>query len=261
MPGENRGENPGESADRQDGKPFQVIDGDFGRGLVVICDHASNRIPPALDALGLPEAELRRHIAWDIGAARIAGLLAARFRAPAVLCGTSRLVIDCNRDPADPASIPTASDGTVIPGNRHLTVWDRTERVARWFVSYHAAIDDMMLRALAARPDLVLVSVHSMTEAMKGIARPWPVALSWHEDRRLSDPMLAALRRRIGESVGDNQPYGLDPAEDYSVPVHAMRRGLRHLQVEFRQDLVGDAAGQARWASLFGNALAEVLGR
>jgi len=248
-----------ENVDRQDGKAFQVIDGDFGRGLVVICDHASHRVPAALDDLGLSKAELQRHIAWDIGAARIAALLAARFEAPAVFCGTSRLVIDCNRDPADPASIPAASDGTTIPGNRRLTVWQRTERVARWFLPYHDAVASAMRQATAARPDSILLSVHSMTPVMQGVTRPWPVALSWYQDRQLSDPMLAALRRRIGDSVGDNQPYGLDPAEDYSVPVHALSRGLRHLQVEFRQDLVGDEGGAAHWAALFGDALDEVL--
>ena len=244
---------------QQDLKPFRAIGGEHGRGLVLICDHASNLVPPGLDNLGLEPSDLQRHIAWDIGAAAVAARLAARFRAPALFCGTSRLVIDCNRQPADPASIPAISDGTAIPGNRQVTVWERTERITRWFTPYHDAIDALMREALVARPDPVLVSVHSMTDVIRGVTRPWPIALSWHEDARLSTPMLAALRRRVGPEVGDNEPYGLDPAEDYSVPVHAMRRGLRHLQVEFRQDLVGDAAGAVHWADLFGDALQEVL--
>ena len=235
------------------------MSGDYGRGLVIICDHASNRIPPELDGLGLSAANLQRHIAWDIGAAEVAALLAKRFNVPAIFSGVSRLVIDCNRDPADPASIPVEVDRTPIPGNVDLTVWKRTERIARWFIPYHDAVEAMLANALAAVRDPVLLSVHSMTPERNGEFRPWPVALSSHEDKRLSNPMLAALRKRVGLPVGDNQPYGLDPAEDYSVPVHAMRRALRHLQVEFRQDLIANEAGAAQWAATFGDALQDVL--
>ena len=174
--------------------PFRTIDGDRTRGLVIICDHASNAVPPELGDLGLPPQERARHIAWDIGAAAIAESLARRFEAPAVICGTSRLVIDCNRHPEDPTSIPEVGDGTAIPGNRHLTVWDRTQRIARWFIPYHDAIE---AEIAAARTEPVLLSVHSMTDAMNGVTRPWPVAISWHRDERLSRPMIAALQRRI----------------------------------------------------------------
>lgn len=239
--------------------PFNSISGDHGRGLVIVCDHASNAIPPELNGLGLSAADLRRHIACDIGAARVAALLATRFNLPAIFCGVSRLVIDCNRDPGAPASIPTEVDNTPIPGNANLTVWQRAERMSRWFVPYHNGIEAMMSAALATVRDPVVLSVHSMTPELNGELRTWPVSLSSHEDKRLATPMLAALRKRIGFQVGDNQPYALDPAEDYTVPVHAMRRALRHLQVEFRQDLIAGDQGAAKWAALFGDALAEVL--
>jgi predicted N-formylglutamate amidohydrolase len=239
--------------------PFMAISGDYSRGLVIVCDHASNVIPPELNALGLSAEDLKRHIAWDIGAARVAALLATRFKVPAIFAGVSRLVIDCNRDPGDPASIPNEVDRTPIPGNAHLTVWQRAERMSRWFVPYHNGVEAMMSAALAAARDPVVLSVHSMTPEMNGELRTWPVALSSHEDKRLATPMLAALRKRVGFLVGDNQPYALDPAEDYTVPVHAMRRALRHLQVEFRQDLIGGQQGAAKWATVFGDALAEVL--
>jgi len=234
--------------------------GDYNRGVVVICDHASKTIPPELNGLGLSAKDQERHIAWDIGAAEVAIFLAGRFDLPAVFCGVSRLVIDCNRDPADPASIPALVDRTPIPGNANLKVWDRAERMSRWFQPYHAAIEEMMTAALAAVKDPVVLSVHSMTPEMNGELRTWPISLSSHEDRRLTNPMLAALRERIGMLVGDNQPYALDPKEDYSVPVHAMKRGLRHLQVEFRQDMTATEPGALKWAKVFGDALAEVLG-
>ncbi len=239
--------------------PFIAKPGDSNRGVVVICDHASFAIPPELNGLGLSAADQKRHIAWDIGAAEVAMILAARFRLPAVFSGVSRLVIDCNRDPADRNSIPAAVDGLAIPGNANLKIWDRAERMSRWFQPYHTAVDEMMTAALAAVKDPVLLSVHSMTPERNGETRPWPIALSSHEDLRLSTPMLAALRKRVQEPIGDNQPYALDPKEDYSVPHHAMRRGLRHLQVEFRQDLVAETPGAVQWAKVFGDALAEVL--
>jgi predicted N-formylglutamate amidohydrolase len=250
---------PASDAGPASGLPYRAVNGDFNRGLIIICDHASNAIPPELDSLGLTPAELAQHIAWDIGAARIAAILAAQFAVPAVLCGVSRLVIDCNRHPGDPASIPDQVDGIRIPGNVHLTARQKAERLARWFRPYHEAVERMTLGAVAAAGDPVLLSVHSMTPERNGAVRPWPIALSSHEDHRLSTPMLAALRKRVALPVGDNEPYALDPAEDYSVPVHAMKRGLRHLQVEFRQDLVADDAGVAEWAGTFAAALKEVL--
>jgi len=240
--------------------PFASLNGDYSRGVVVICDHASKTIPPELNGLGLSAADLERHIAWDIGAAEVAIFLAGRFKLPAIFGGVSRLVIDCNRDPADPTSIPAMVDRTPIPGNAKLKIWDRAERMSRWFQPYHSAIEAMMTTALATVKDPVVLSVHSMAPELNGELRTWPISLSSHEDKRLSTPMLAALRKRIGMLVGDNQPYALDPKEDYTVPHHAMRRGLRHLQVEFRQDLIADEPGALKWAKVFGDALGEVLG-
>jgi predicted N-formylglutamate amidohydrolase len=241
--------------------PFVKLPGDYNRGVVVICDHASKTMPPELKGLGLSPEDLERHIAWDIGAAEVAIFLAARFKLPAVFCGVSRLVIDCNRDPADPASIPTKVDGTPIPGNANMKIWDKAERMSRWFQPYHNAIEETISVALSERRDPVVLSIHSMTPALKGgEKRPWPIALSSHEDRRLTTPMLAALQKRIKEPIGDNEPYALDPKEDYSIPHHAMKRGLRHLQVEFRQDIVGNSQGAAQLAKVFGDALGEVLG-
>lgn len=239
--------------------PFRVINEDAAAPYVIICDHASNVVPPDLGNLGLPAAELQRHIAWDIGAAGIAERLSARLLAPAVICGTSRLVIDCNRHPTDPASIPTVSDGTQIPRNANLSTAEKADRAARFFTPYHAAIDAVIERKRAAGQAPAIFSIHSMTPTMAGVARPWQVAISWHQDQRLSTPMLAALRQVPGITVGDNQPYALDPAEDYSVPHHAMRHGLAHIQVEFRQDEVATPEGIAVWARIFGNALHATL--
>ena len=227
-------------------------------GFVLLCDHASNCVPAELHDLGLDAAELARHIAWDIGAAGVTEVLSEIFDAPAILCGTSRLVIDCNRQPDAADLIPEVSDGTVIPGNLQLSAADRAVRVVRWFDPYHDAVEAVLLEREARGVRTIVVSVHSMTAWLAGEARPWQIALSSYLDRSLADPVLAVLRQSSDLVVGDNEPYDLDPQVDYSVPFHALRRGLGHIQAEFRQDEIGDVAGQRLWALRFGAALEAV---
>jgi predicted N-formylglutamate amidohydrolase len=233
-----------------------------GKGrLVLFCDHASNRIPAELENLGLPQSELARHIAWDIGSAGVTTELSDIFDAPAILCGTSRLVIDCNRQLHVPDLIPQVSDGTVVPGNQGLSEADRLLRIEQWFDPYHAAVESVIADRPARGLTSIALSIHSMTACLAGNARPWQIALSGHHDRSLMEPMLEALRLPGDVTVGDNQPYDLDPAVDYSTPFHAMRRNMPHLQVEFRQDGVAGAAGQVRWARRFAEALAQLIAR
>ena len=226
---------------------------------MILCDHASKHIPAELDDLGLPPDELARHIAWDIGAAGVAEALSEIFDAPAALSPVSRLVIDCNRhlDAAD--LIPERSDGAVIPGNLNLSASARALRIERWFLPYHAAIEAILDERAAREAASIVLSIHSMTDTLAGSRRPWQIAFSSHEDRSLVQPVMDILRRSSDIEVGDNQPYSMEPAVDYSTPFHALRRKLPYLQVEFRQDEVRDARGQARWAKRFASALAETL--
>jgi predicted N-formylglutamate amidohydrolase len=227
--------------------------------FVILCDHARRHIPAELDNLGLPSAELDRHIAWDIGAAGVSKALSEILDAPAVLSPVSRLVIDCNRHLDAVDLIPERSDGTAIPGNLNLSASARAQRIEYWFQPYHASVesilDERALRGAAA----IVLSIHSMTDNLAGSHRPWQIALSSHEDRGLVQPVIDVLRKSSDIEVGDNQPYSMEPAIDYSIPFHALRRNLSYLQVEFRQDEVQDAQAQGRWAKRFATALAEAL--
>jgi predicted N-formylglutamate amidohydrolase len=223
--------------------------------FVLFCDHASNYIPLELHDLGLPASELGRHIAWDIGAAGVTEALSQIFDAPAIFCNTSRLVIDCNRHLNASDLIPEVSDGTMIPGNLHLSAAARATRIELWFHPYHDAVESILLEREARGVQSIAVSIHSMTPCLAGEPRPWQIALSSHADRSFADPVLAALRRSGEVVVGDNQPYDLDPEVDYSVPFHALRRKLPHIQVEFRQDEISDATTQHLWAMRFAQAL------
>ena len=228
--------------------------------FVFLCDHASNHIPAELRNLDLPPAELLRHIAWDIGAAGVTECLSEVFDATAILCGVSRLVVDCNRQIQAPDLIPQRSDGTDIPGNHGLDGAAQADRVERWFRPYHDAVESVLLARETVGTSTIAVSIHSMTPRLAGgEPRPWQIAISSHLDRSLADPLLAALRRSGDVIVGDNEPYDLDPAVDYSIPFHAMRRGLPCVQVEFRQDEIAEAPGQRSWALRFARALSDIF--
>lgn len=223
--------------------------------FVLFCDHASNAIPAELRHLGLPAHERIRHIAWDLGAAGVTAALSEILDAPAILCNISRLVVDCNRQLNAEDLIPEISDGTIIPGNLHLSATARAVRIERWFHPYHDAVESVLLDRETRGVPSVVVSIHSMTAALAGQTRPWHIAISSHFDRRVADPVLSALRQAGDIVVGDNQPYDVDPETDYSIPFHALRRRLPHIQVEFRQDEISDATTQYRWALRFAQAL------
>jgi predicted N-formylglutamate amidohydrolase len=234
---------------------YRVVRPQGSGQFVFLCDHAGNTIPPELDNLGLAASDLARHIAWDIGAAGIAEALSAIFDSPTILTNFSRLVVDCNRHPDAPDLMPEVSDHTPIPGNLNLTANQRAARLDLWFRPYHDAVESVLLERLASGARTILVSVHSMTDCLGGVSRPWQIAVSSYRDRSLADPLLAALRQGGDVVVGDNQPYDLDPAVDFSVPFHAIRRGMEHIQVEFRQDEVAHPAEQQSWALRFAQAL------
>ena len=228
--------------------PFTVIDGDPASGMLLICDHASNAVPAEYRRLGLSEAELRRHIAYDIGAGDVTRGLAERLGSPAILSTFSRLLIDANRGEDDPTLIMRLSDGALVPGNTGVDAAERAKRIARFHAPYHAAIDTAIDRALSLGSVPIIVSVHSFTPIWRGVARPWQVGILSDSDRRLAEPLIAELAADAGLAVGDNEPYRGALAND-CLYRHGTRRGLAHALIEIRQDLIANADGVAGWVS------------
>ncbi len=223
---------------------------------LLACDHASARVPLVLGNLGLSPADLGGHIGVDVGAAALTRNVAVHLQVPAVLSGYSRLVVDCNRHLHDPSAFPESSDGVVIPGNRRLTNAQRNNRTAALYEPYHAAVAGG-LASLAALP--VLVAIHSFTPCLNGVTRPWHVGVLWDTDARIAAPLLEALRAHPQLCVGDNEPYsGRHPA-GYTIDAHAERRGLPHVSIEVRQDLLLTLDGITRWATLLSTALRPIL--
>jgi predicted N-formylglutamate amidohydrolase len=212
------------------------------------CDHAGRAFPRRLGTLGLPEHETWRHIAWDVGIGGVGRELSRLLDAAVVLQSYSRLVVDCNRDPEVPSSIPQISETTEIPGNHGLRKAERTARVDAIFRPYHDAIAAALDRRAAAGRASVLVALHSFTPVFKSVARPWHVAVLFNRDSRLAHPLAELLRAEGGLMVGENEPYAVSDHTDYTVPVHGERRGLPHVEIEIRQDLIARPEGQREWA-------------
>lgn len=217
--------------------------------FLLLADHAGQRVPAALRELGLPQHELDRHIGWDIGIAGTTAALAQRLDAWAIEQSYSRLLIDCNRPLVSPTLIPETSDGTVIPGNTALSPAQRQQRIDAIHAPYHARIEAELDRRRDAGTPTLLVMMHSFTPAMNGAQRPWHAGVLYHRDTRFAHALLQALRAEGDLEVGDNQPYSVSSSSDYAVPVHGEGRGLVHVELEIRQDLIADAAGQQAWAA------------
>ena len=220
--------------------------------FLLIGDHAGRAIPRRLGDLGLPPAAMDLHIAWDIGVSGLGRRLAVQLDAAFIEQAYSRLVLDCNRKVGAPDRAPAVSDRVAVPGNVGLSEADLAAREREIYAPYQDAIA-AALDARAGRPAF-LVSLHSFTPALQGIARPWRMGVLHRNDSALSRAMLALLKAELGDAAGDNQPYAMD-GTDNTVPLHADARGLDYLELEVRQDLLADAAGQDAAASLIGRLL------
>ncbi|HEU0072018.1 MAG TPA: N-formylglutamate amidohydrolase [Alphaproteobacteria bacterium] len=229
---------------------------------VLVCDHASNAVPSRLAKLGLDDATLARHIAWDIGAAMAGRALAKLLDAPLLLPGFSRLVIDLNRDPADPTAICVISDRSIVPGNRDLTGPARAARIAEIFEPYQNAV----AQAISDKQRPAVISLHSFTPVISGWGherqqRPWHVGVLYHHDNGMAPAVLAALRARGDLVVGDNEPYSAKNGHGYTLAAHAEPAGLPNVEIEMRQDLIADPAGAERMAGILAEALKPLLAR
>lgn len=239
-------------------KSYRTVPGDAKRGLLILCDHACNTIPAEYDSLGLPADALKRHIAYDPGAAGVTARLAEGLGVPAVLSCFSRLLVDPNRGLDDPTLIMQIADGHLVPGNVGLSDAQREARLARFYRPYNQAIARAVEAGVRAGKPPAIVSVHSFTERWRGVARPWSAAVLWDKDPRLPVPLLEGLRTIPGATIGDNEPYSGELRGD-TLYRHATRGGLAHALIELRQDLIASEDGQAEWADHLTRVLRAVM--
>ena len=226
--------------------------------FLLTCDHYGRLIPGVLDDLGLPEGELVRHIAWDIGIAGVAEMLSKHLGAHLIVQRYSRLVIDCNRPPQAAGSIPLISEATTIPGNEGITREAAELRRAQIFDPYHRRIGEIIDQRRQRHMPTILLSLHSFTPVYAGIARPWHIGTLYQRDKVLPPLVLQLLRAEPDLVVGDNEPYAVSDQTDYTIPVHAEARGLMNTGIEIRQDLISDQAGEKAWADRLARILGEI---
>ncbi len=232
---------------------------DSGRSpFLLTCDHYGRLIPQALGDLGLPESELVRHIAWDIGIAGVAEMLSKHLGAHLIVQRYSRLVIDCNRPPDVASSIPLISETTTIPRNESIAREAAELRRTQIFDPYHRRIGEIIDARRERKMPTILVSLHSFTPVYAGIARPWHIGTLYHRDHTLPPLLLQHLRAEGDLVVGDNEPYAVSDIADYTIPVHGEMRGLVNTGIEIRQDLIGDQSGQHQWADRLARILGEI---
>jgi len=232
----------------EDPAPVTVERLDGASALFMTCDHAGRKIPKRLGDLGVPDAELQRHIAWDIGAEGVARGVCEQLDAALVIQTYSRLVIDCNRQPSRHDSMARISEHTEIPGNHDLHPAHADARVREIFDPYHETIAADLDRRHAAGQASLLLAVHSFTPVYKGESRPWHVGLLYNRDDRVARVLMDLMSEESALSVGDNEPYAISDEGDYTIPVHGEQRGIPHIEIEIRQDLIETEAGQRDWA-------------
>jgi predicted N-formylglutamate amidohydrolase len=223
--------------------------------FLIVADHAGNSMPRSLGRLGVPETECKRHIAWDIGIAAVCRLVADALDATLVQQNYSRLVIDCNRTPGSETSIPEISEFTPIPRNTGLSEEQKSAREREIFRPYHDRIETELERRRQAGRPVALIAMHSFTPVFMGVARPWHAGVLYNRDPRFAHLLMALLKREAGLVIGDNEPYSVTDASDYTIPVHGERRGLHHVAIEVRQDLIADDKGQRAWGPLLARLL------
>ncbi|MGL4634345.1 MAG: N-formylglutamate amidohydrolase [Beijerinckiaceae bacterium] len=242
------------------GESHEVVAGPIASGALIIADHASNAMPDEFAGLGMAQAQLARHIAYDIGVAALTRAMAARLGAPAVLSRFSRLLIDPNRGDDDPTLVMRLSDGALVPGNARIGEDEVEARKQRFSLPYHAAVSSTIDQMLSAGVIPAVVSIHSFTPVMKGIPRPWDVGILWDSDPRLPQALLEVLRRDPAIIVGDNEPYD-GALEGDTMARHCIHRGLAHILIEVRQDLIANDRDARRWGQRLADDLLPLLQR
>jgi predicted N-formylglutamate amidohydrolase len=236
--------------------PAFTVDNENGTSpLLFVADHAGKHFPQQLEQLGLSNAECERHIAWDIGVGEVCSLIGNALDAVAVRQNYSRLVIDCNRMPGSETSILDLSELTHVPGNINLSEGHKLARLREIFRPYHDRIAFELDRRREAGRQTALIAMHSFTPDFMGEARPWDVGVLYNRDPRFAHIVMEFLHREDGLVIGDNEPYSITDASDFTIPVHGEQRALHHVAIEIRQDLIADEAGQQMWAALLARLL------
>ena len=256
-----REQSPASLLGEGDPRPVELLRPNGSSPFVFTAEHAGRALPKRLGSLGLNDRDLDRHIAWDIGIAGVTRGLSQRLDATAVLQTYSRLVVDCNRWPTAKDFVTPFSEDTMVPGNVGLTSEEIEARASEIFHPYHHTIRDLLDQRIADSRPTVLVAMHSCTPVYLGVSRPWHVGVLYDKDPTFARILMELLHGEGKLIVGDNEPYFLTSDKDYAVPVHGEQRGIPHVEIEIRQDLIESEEGQSEWAERMAEVFTQGFGR
>jgi predicted N-formylglutamate amidohydrolase len=229
-----------------EGHPANIVNEHGTSPIVLICEHASNHLPKNLGTLGLSDADMQRHIAYDIGAENTSRILSKLLDAPLILQRYSRLAYDCNRAPESEGAMPELSEIFEIPGNKNLLPAARLARTREIYRPFHRAIEDFLDRRAAEKCQAIVVTMHSFTPVYKGKSRDFDVGFLFDRDNWLANFLIKAFPT---DKARLNEPYGPKDGVMHTTNLHAAPRGLKHVMIEIRNDLIANHAGQNAWAN------------
>ncbi|MEM7545139.1 MAG: N-formylglutamate amidohydrolase [Pseudomonadota bacterium] len=239
-----------------DPPPVEICHAQAASPFLLLCEHAGQAVPQALNGLGLPDGAIDRHIGWDIGAEALARAISDHLSCPLIIQRYSRLVIDCNRPPGSESSVPEISDGVRVPGNAGLSAREHTQRRQAIF----DPMNDAITTILDAHRRQAVFAIHSYTKHFQGQERPWDAGFLARRDTETAEVLMASISSSAPElKLALNQPYQIEDASDWFIPHHAETRGVRHTLIEVRNDHLTDQAGVTRWADLLADAIRSVL--
>jgi predicted N-formylglutamate amidohydrolase len=242
-----------------DPSPYSVVNPRGSAPVLLVCDHASRKIPAAMHQLGLADWVLDKHVACDIGAGAVTRHLAKQLDAPAVLAGYSRLIVDLNRQLHHDSAFPKISDGIAIPGNQNISVMERQQRIDSFFDPYHNEITRQLGLFKERGVVPAFLSIHTCTPVFNNVVRHCHIGVMWDADARIPVPLMRTLEEDPDLRIGDNEPYSGKHPDDYTIDFHAEESGLASVGIEVRQDLVNTPEGAERWAGILGDAFEKVL--
>ena len=249
----------GKISSRQTYKPYEVFNEKGSSRVVLLCDHATNKIPKKLRNLGLRNKEINKHIGWDIGAALVAKRIALNLDSVLILSGYSRLIIDCNRPFGVPEAFIRKSENTLIPGNMNLSKKNKRERARKYCLPYRTKVEKIINKKIKKKIIPIIVAIHSFTPIYKGVSRPWHLGLLYRKDKRITSLILSKLKGNSLITVGVNQPYKLNLKGDFSIPYFAESKGLPNILFEIRQDLVSSRKGVTVWSNRLSKLLKKII--
>jgi len=240
----------------QSPNPAAVLNARGDGPILLVCEHASRKIPQEFKGLGLSSDAQISHVAWDPGALEMATHMAGLLNAKLVVSTVSRLVYDCNRPPESASAMPDKSEIFDIPGNANLDAAQRKDRADRFYHPFRTLLADT-IKAADSPP--VLVTLHSFTPVYQGARRDVEIGILHDTDTRLADAMLGLASKHTPLNVQRNAPYGPQDGVTHTLKIHGLENGLMNVMIEIRNDRIATIAAQHAMAETLSNLITEAL--